>query len=86
MLTLELEWTHDLRRIDGRSLPPADRGFRELPGLPERGGESLTVSLESIEGDSALLITSPGGRIAISDEGHERGAEAIEAIKALLVG
>lgn len=38
----------------------AELGGEASPGMPERGGESLTVSLESIEGDSAQLMAQVG--------------------------
>lgn len=38
----------------------AELGGEANPGLPERGGEALTVSLESIEGDSAQLMAQVG--------------------------
>ena len=38
----------------------AELGGEANPGLPERGGEPLTVSLESIEGDSAQLMAQVG--------------------------
>lgn len=37
-----------------------EKGGEATPDLPERGGESLTVSLEGIEGDRARLVAQVG--------------------------
>lgn len=43
----------------------AELGGEATPTLPERGGESVTVSLESIEGDSAQLMAQVGDSPAL---------------------